>query len=114
VARGARGFEDAEYDSEPRPAPFRQSFVGNDYEHDAAETQLDALIRQVQAILARAEGVLLQLTIGDKGSYMYAAFAAPIVHEDDPRRAVRVALELQRAATTLGFLEPVQKRAESC
>jgi hypothetical protein len=32
---------------------------------------------------------------------------APIVPEDDPGRAVRAALELQRAATTLRLLEPV-------
>lgn len=28
-----------------------------------------------------------QLTIGDKGSYIYAAFGAPIAREDDPVRA---------------------------
>jgi adenylate cyclase len=49
----------------------------------------------------------LQFTIGDTGSSVYAAFGAPIVHEDDPRRAARAVLELQRAATTLGLLEPV-------
>ena len=32
---------------------------------------------------------------------------APIVPEDDPGRAVRAALGLQRAATTLRLLEPV-------
>ena len=29
------------------------------------------------------EAALLQLTIGDKGSYFYAAFGAPLAHDDD-------------------------------
>jgi adenylate cyclase len=83
-------------------------FTGIDYESDQAEAQLDAFIRQAQAIIVQYEGVLLQLTIGDKGSYLYAAFGAPIAHEDDARRAVKTALELQRMAERLEYLEPVQ------
>jgi adenylate cyclase len=58
-------------------------FVGLDYDSDEAGPQLDAFIRCAQDVLVRYEGTLLQLTIGDKGSYLYAPFGAPIAHEDD-------------------------------
>ncbi|HEY3232977.1 MAG TPA: tetratricopeptide repeat protein [Roseiflexaceae bacterium] len=83
-------------------------FSGIDYEQQIAATALDTFIRDVQAVLVRGEGTLLQLTIGDKGSYLYAAFGAPIAHEDDARRAVLAALEIQRVAAELGTLDPVQ------
>ncbi len=82
-------------------------FVGLDYDRDEAGSNLDAFIRRVQNILLRYEGTLLQLTIGDKGSYLYAPFGAPIAHEDDARRAVKAALDLQAAAQT-SFPTPVQ------
>ena len=51
---------------------------------------------------------LIQLTFGDKGSYLYAAFGAPIAHEDDARRAVVTALTLQKPPEALDFIDPVQ------
>ncbi len=71
-------------------------FGGLDYDGDeAAGRKLDGYIRQVQRILAEYDGTLLGLTIGDKGSYLYAAFGAPVAHEDDAARAVAAALRLQ-------------------
>ncbi len=62
-------------------------FDGIAYEDDPlAEDKLDRYIRWVQNILARYGGTLIQLSIGDKGSYVYAAFGAPTVHEDAARR----------------------------
>lgn len=70
-------------------------FDGLDYEGDVeAGTKLDALIRWVQSVLDRHAGNLIQLTIGDKGSYLLAVFGAPIAHEDDAYRAVRAASQL--------------------
>jgi len=60
-----------------------------------AGAKLDAYLRRAQQIVHRAEGAVLQLTIGDKGSFFYAVFGAPLAHDDDPHRAVRAALELQ-------------------
>ncbi|RME61049.1 MAG: hypothetical protein D6790_08400, partial [Caldilineae bacterium] len=57
----------------------------------------DAYIRWVQHVIDRYDGVLIQLTTGDKGSYLYAAFGAPIAHDDDPERAVAAALDLLRS-----------------
>ncbi len=84
-------------------------FDGIDYEgDDDAETKLDNFIRWVQGILVRYEGSLLQLTIGDKGSYLYAAFGAPLAHEDDARRAVSAAHELRTLPADLNFIRSVQ------
>jgi adenylate cyclase len=97
-----------EFLAELRPAvALFLCFSGIDFDGDEeAGTKLDAYIRQVQRILARYEGTLLQLTIGDKGSYLYAAFGAPLAHEDDTVRAVSAALELRSPA--LDFITNVQ------
>ena len=84
-------------------------FEGIDYDGDeAAGEKLDAYIRWAQRVLTRYEGSLLQLTIGDKGSFFYAAFGAPIAHEDDARRAVIATLELCTPPANLDFIQPVQ------
>jgi class 3 adenylate cyclase/predicted ATPase len=83
-------------------------FTGLDYEQPDAEPRLDKLVRHVQQILSRYGGTLLQLTIGDKGSYCYGAFGAPVVHEDDARRAVTAALELRTLSNKLPWLAPLQ------
>ena len=82
-----------EFLTELRPAiPLFLSFGGLDYDEDeAAGEKLDAVIRRVQAIAGRYEGALLQLTIGDKGNYLYANFGAVVSHEDDARRALLAA-----------------------
>ncbi len=71
-------------------------FQGIDYAGDPrARDLLDGFVRWVQQVLAQYEGTLIQLTIGEKGSYLYAAFGAPIAHDDDPLRAVSAALQLR-------------------
>ncbi|HMA38078.1 MAG TPA: tetratricopeptide repeat protein [Chloroflexia bacterium] len=71
-------------------------FGALDYDADpAAPQRLDAYIRWVQAVVARYDGLLLQLTLGDKGSYLYMVWGAPIAHDDDVRRAVAAAQELR-------------------
>ena len=51
------------------------------------DRKLDGFVRQVQRVLASYGGNLLQLTLGDKGAYLYAVFGSPRAHEDDARRA---------------------------
>ena len=71
-------------------------FRGIDFEADElAGEKLDTFIRAVQCILYDYEGSLIQLTTGDKGSYLYAAFGAPIAHEDDAARAVTAAQDIR-------------------
>ena len=96
--------------SELRPAAalFLQ-FGGLDYDgDDEAGTKLDAFVRWVQTVVDRYDGSLLQLTVGDKGSYVYAAFGAPVAHYDDAARAVFAALELQSPPAGLHFINGVQ------
>jgi CheY-like chemotaxis protein/predicted metal-dependent HD superfamily phosphohydrolase len=85
------------------------SFGGIDYDaDDRAGEQLDAFVRWVQAIIYRHQGALIQLTVGDKGSYLYAAFGAPVAHQDDEVRAVQAALELELPPPELSFITGIQ------
>lgn len=95
-----------EFLAELRPAvALFLRFEGLDFEHDAAVAdKLDAYVRWVQGILARFEGTLVQLTIGDKGSYLYAAFGAPVAHEDDAIRAISAAFDLRSPPDSLAYV----------
>ncbi|QIK66202.1 AAA family ATPase [Nocardioides sp. HDW12B] len=85
-----------EFLAELRPAvPVFLRFGGLDFEaDDSAPERLDRFVRRTQRILATHGGYVLQLTIGDKGAYLYAVFGAPVAHEDDAARACAAALEL--------------------
>lgn len=99
-----------EFLAELRPAvALFMGFSGIDHDSDdAAGDKLDALIRWVQRIVDRYAGVLIQVTLGDKGSYLYAAFGAPQAHDDDPARAVGAALELIAAPQHMDFVRDVR------
>ena len=99
-----------EFLAELRPAvALFLRFGGIDYDRDeGAADKLSGFIRQVEEILRRYGGSLIQVTLGDKGSYLYAAFGAPVAHEDDAIRAGSAALELRTLAARLGFLTPPQ------
>ena len=83
--------------TELRPAvALFVKFSGIDLESDEeAAERLDIYVRWVQEILGPHDGHLLQVTVGDKGSYIYAAFGAPTSHEDIADRALAAALELR-------------------
>jgi predicted ATPase/class 3 adenylate cyclase len=84
-------------------------FAGLDYDgDDAAGEKLDRYICWAQRVLAQYDGFLLQLTVGDKGSYFYAVFGAPLAHDDDQARAVAAALELQNTPAEFDFIGPPQ------
>ncbi|HJS18739.1 MAG TPA: AAA family ATPase, partial [Anaerolineales bacterium] len=84
-------------------------FSGIDYDDDiSAREKLDSFIRWVQSILARYEGMLIDLTIGDKGSYLQAGFGVSLAHEDDPARAVTAASDLQNLPPELNFIREPQ------
>ena len=51
---------------------------------------------------------MLQLTIGDKGSYLYAAFGAPLAHADDAVRAMAAAQTLRTLPRGLNYITAVQ------
>ncbi|MEM7115005.1 MAG: tetratricopeptide repeat protein [Chloroflexota bacterium] len=84
-------------------------FDGIDYENDPAASQkLDNFIQQVQTIVDKYEGAFLQLTIGDKGSYLYVNFGAPIAHTDDSARAIAAALDIRDAQDGLDGITKLQ------
>jgi class 3 adenylate cyclase/tetratricopeptide (TPR) repeat protein len=101
--RASRGSEALLANFRPAAALFL-SFQGIDYDGDeSAGERLDAFVRWVQQRVADLEGSIIQLTIGDKGSYLYAAFGAPITHDDDASRAVAAALQLREPPPEFGI-----------
>lgn len=96
--------------TELRPAvPLFLNFSGLDYDHDDdAEAKLNAFIAHAQHVITKYEGALLQLVIGDKGSYIYGMFGAPTAHEDDAQRAVFSALELKQAPKQFDFIQSIR------
>lgn len=86
-----------ETDLRPATALFMR-LSGLDFDAgDEAPRLLDQLVAQAQFVMQRLGGVLLELVIGDKGSYLYANFGAAQVHEDDAARALRAALAFKDA-----------------
>ncbi|MFN2199625.1 MAG: tetratricopeptide repeat protein [Caldilineaceae bacterium] len=84
-------------------------FSGIDYDNDeAAGDKLDLFVRRVQAIVERYRGTLVDLNMGDKGSYLYINFGAPIANEDNAARAASTALELRALPDELRFIRPLQ------
>ena len=83
-----------------RPAvPLFLRFGGIDFDVDPdARHKLNDLVVRAQRVVDANGGNVLQLTIGDKGAYLYAVFGAPLAHEDDAARACWSALELLRLA----------------
>ncbi|RPI21504.1 MAG: adenylate/guanylate cyclase domain-containing protein, partial [Chloroflexota bacterium] len=96
--------------AELRPAnSLFLKFAGIDYDgDDRAGEILDAYVRWVQEIVNHYEGSLIQLTIGDKGSYLYVAFGAPAAHDDDAVRAVATALALQKPPSNIPQIRDIQ------
>ena len=96
--------------TELRPAvPLFVNFSGIDYDNDPdAEEKLSAFVAHTQRVITKYEGVLLQLVIGDKGSYIYAAFGAFTAHEDDAQRAVYAALEIKQTPKQLTYIQSLQ------
>ncbi len=101
---------EGEFLAELRPAvALFLRFTGIRFDDDEdAPQKLDTFIREAQQVVARYGGNLLQLTFGDKGSYLYAAFGAPVAHEDDPTRACSAALDLHELALRLDDIDPIQ------
>ena len=89
-----------EFLADLRPAvPVFVRFGGLDFESDPqAADVLDAFVTRAEQALDEQGGYVLQLTIGDKGAYLYAVFGSPIAHEDDAARACEGALRLLEIA----------------
>ena len=99
-----------EFLAELRPAvALFMRFTGLEYDClNCSGESLDLFIRKVQQILLAVDGSLIQLTIGDKGSYLYAVFGAPLAHEDDALRAVTAAQKLRALGADPDFDVTIQ------
>ncbi|MCX6046842.1 MAG: tetratricopeptide repeat protein [Chloroflexi bacterium] len=103
-----RGLGDFLAELRPTVALFVR-FGGIDYDNDEeAGAKLDAYMRWVQDIVTRYEGTLIDLNIGDKGSYLYINFGAPLAHEDNADRAAAAALALRTLPASLAYIGQVQ------
>ena len=81
---------------ELRPSyPVFIRFGGIDFEDDDAMLELNDFVIHAQRIFDNFGGNVLQLTLGDKGAYLYGVFGSPQAHEDDAARAASAALALQ-------------------
>lgn len=73
-------------------------FHGIDYDNDpGAGRELNTLVSRIQQVAADYGGHLVDITIGDKGSYVFIAFGALQTHENDAARAVAAVAELRRS-----------------
>ncbi len=102
--------EEGRFLAELRPATalFLQ-FGGLDFDADAqAGAVLDSFVRWVQGVVAAHAGAVIQLTTGDKGSYLYAAFGAPLTHDDDMQRAVAAAISLRNPPPRLAAIRDIR------
>jgi class 3 adenylate cyclase/tetratricopeptide (TPR) repeat protein len=96
-----------EFLTELRPvAPLFLKFTGIDFEQEGAGEKLNLYLCEVQDVLERYRGRLIQFTTDDKGCYFYAVFGAPLAHEDDALRAVSASTELRQPA--FDFIDSVQ------
>lgn len=99
----------ASFLTEFRPcAALFLKFAGIDYDSDEAAAQLDQLTQRVQAITAHYGGLLIDISIGDKGSYLYLNFGALQVHEDNARRTIKTAQAIRHLPHELDWLAFVQ------
>lgn len=100
----------ARFLAELRPSvPLFLKFSGIDYDDDEeAGPKLDTFTRWVQSVCQRHDGYMIQLTMGDKGSFLYASFGAPVAHDDDDERAVAAALELRSPPGNLDYITDIQ------
>lgn len=85
-----------EFLADLRPAyPVFLRFGGIDFDtDDAADEKLNEFVVRAERIFESYGGNVLQLTLGDKGAYLYGVFGSPVAHEDDAVRAATAALEL--------------------
>ena len=84
-------------------------FAGLNYSmDDEAGKKLSEYIQSVQHILAQYKGFLIKLTIDDKGSYLLAAFGAPITEDDATNSALTAALALCTSVTLYPFINDIR------
>jgi len=83
------------------------NFSGLDYDRDPdVSDKAQRYFSSMQSLIRKYGGRLNGLITGDKGNLLHVIFGAPIAHEDNERRAVRCALDMQSTVEqdALGFI----------
>lgn len=70
-------------------------FTRFDEQAPNVRSALQTYLAEVIRVIARYDGSLNKVDMGDKGSKFIVLFGAPIAHEDDAERALRCALDLR-------------------
>jgi adenylate cyclase len=84
-------------------------FQGIDYDEDSkAGEKLNQYVTWVQREMAKYGGFLVDVSVGDKGSYLYCCFGAPIAHENDAWRAATAAHGISQPPPELAFVHSTQ------
>ncbi|MDM8526904.1 tetratricopeptide repeat protein [Anaerolineales bacterium HSG24] len=85
------------------------SFTGLDYDRDPdASTKLNDFIQQTQRTLQSYRSYIKQLIFGDKGSYFYVMFGAPLPLDDAGKQAIDAAIALQHVADQFDYINTVK------
>ncbi len=80
-------------------------FHGLDYDRDRrVESRLQSYFAQAQRVVGWYGGRLNRLITGDKGSVLHIIFGAPQSVEEQERRAIRCALDLQTECASLSYI----------
>ncbi len=69
---------------------------------------LTPFVTEVQNVLRRYNGHILQLSTSDKGNYLYCVFGAPLSHEDDLGHAIEAVNALQQVAVKFPYVGALQ------
>jgi class 3 adenylate cyclase/CHASE3 domain sensor protein len=84
-------------------------FSGIEYDTDPnASSKLNDFIQWVEQVIAPHKGSIIQLTVGDKGSYLYVVFGAPVAYPDDAPQAVAAAMGLSTLPESLSYITDIQ------
>jgi class 3 adenylate cyclase len=92
--------------TELRPAvALFLKFEGLDYDSDpGVGTKLNNYVQWVQGVVDKLGGFLLAVSMGDKGSFLYCCFGAPVAYENSASRAMIAADELRKLPPNLQFI----------
>ncbi|MEM7330800.1 MAG: AAA family ATPase [Chloroflexota bacterium] len=84
------------------------SFTGVDFETDhLAKLKLNKYIQWIQRVIYQVGGILVQLSIGDKGSYCYAIFESGFT-QDDTMNAISAALQIHKTPAPMSYIQTVK------
>ncbi|MBN1611535.1 MAG: AAA family ATPase [Polyangiaceae bacterium] len=76
---------------------------GIDFPGAGPERRLGHVLERIQAVVRRYDGEVYQVLMDEKGLGVVLAFGLPLQsHEEDPERAVRASLEIQRVLADTG------------